>query len=128
MTRHLLRVTCKCAIYTPNGTKVLLVEYGPHGFGLPGGHIDPNETPDEAMQRELSEELGLSRIEVQRKDFFFHRNGKLVLGFTATLEESTPLVIQLDELSAAVWVEVDEIASGAIEVPSYRDFILKHLP
>ncbi len=128
MTRHLLRVSCKCALYTPDGKKVLLVEYGAHGFGLPGGHLDPDETPDQAMERELSEELGLSGIELQRKDFFFHPNGKLVLGFTARLEESTPLVVQLDEISGAVWVGVDQIASGAVEAPSYKDFILSHQP
>jgi len=128
MTHHLFRVTCKCALYTPDSKKVLLAEYGPDNFGLPGGHIDLNETPDEAMQRELSEELGLSGIGINRKDFFFHPNGKLVLGDTATLEESTPLIAQLDEISAAVWVEVDKIADGTVGVPSYRDFILKYRP
>lgn len=126
MTHHLLRVTCKSAIYTPDHKKVLLAEYGPHGYGLPGGHIDPNETPDETMQRELKEELGLSTIILKRADFFFHPNGKLVLGFTAQMDEATPLVVQLEEISAAVWVEVDAIANGTIDVPSYKDFILKH--
>lgn len=128
MTHHLFRVTSKCAIYTPDGKKVLLAEYGPNNFGLPGGHIILGETPDEAMRRELNEELGLTDIATDRKDFFFHPNGKLVLGFTAMLEDTAPLTVQLDEISKAVWVEVDKIADGSVLVASYKEFILKYQP
>ena len=47
------------------GPKVLLVQRGPtapwapHLWGLPGGHIEPGETPAAAVVRELSEEVGI---------------------------------------------------------------------
>ena len=43
--------------------KVLLVEHRKLGVWLyPGGHIDPNETPDEALRREVLEETGLEVV------------------------------------------------------------------
>ena len=47
------------------GPKVLLVKRGPTApwapnlWGLPGGHIEPGETPAAAVVRELSEEVGI---------------------------------------------------------------------
>lgn len=34
-------------------------KYDPNAFGLPGGKLDPGETPEEAATRELAEETGL---------------------------------------------------------------------
>ena len=122
--RDLLRVTCKCAIFTPDGSKVLLADYGKEGYGLPGGHVDEGESPDDAMKRELSEELGLSDLRCRRADFFIHPNGKIVLGFVATLDESSRLTIQPEEIDGVVWKKIEDIRIGSVLVPSYKDFIL----
>jgi len=42
-----------------NGGRVLFVEHPERGWEIPGGHVEPGETPDEAMLRELYEETGL---------------------------------------------------------------------
>lgn len=122
--RDLLRVTCKCAIFTPDKSKVLLADYGRDGYGLPGGHIDAGESPDEAMRRELDEELGVKNIQLRRVDFFIHPNGKIVLGFMATMSESSQFTTQPEEINGVVWQSITEIRSGKVSVPSYRDFIL----
>jgi 8-oxo-dGTP pyrophosphatase MutT (NUDIX family) len=127
-TRHTLRVTCKCALYTPDGSKVLLAQYGPQDYGIPGGHMESDESPEDAMRRELEEEIGITGIELTRRDFWMHANGKLILGYTGTLSEETPLTIQFEEVSDMVWVPVADIASGAMKVSSYGEFICQFQP
>lgn len=54
--------TARAVITNPQG-QILLIERhnaGKHYFVLPGGHIDQNETPEQAVVREVREETGLS--------------------------------------------------------------------
>lgn len=126
--RYLSRVTCKVAVYTPDGNKVLIVEHGDKGNGLPGGHLEADETPDEAMVRELFEELGVKDVPLERKDFWMHHNGKLILGFTGMLDELTQLTLQDSEITKAMWVDVEKIASGEVIARSYDQFICTFQP
>ena len=64
--RQLMRVSCKAALYNTDRSKVLLAQYEPNRFGLPGGHVEVGETPDQAIQRELQEELELEGVKVTR--------------------------------------------------------------
>jgi 8-oxo-dGTP diphosphatase len=45
-------------IYVFQGNKLLLANITSRGWDLPGGHIETNETPEQALKRELKEETG----------------------------------------------------------------------
>src|SRR5438105_8627820 len=50
------------ALFVNDAGEVLLVKptYKP-GWDIPGGYVEPGETPIEACEREIKEELGLDR-------------------------------------------------------------------
>ncbi len=122
------RVTCKCALFSPDHKQVLVVDYGKEGYGLPGGHIDAGESPDQAMARELFEELGLNNQTLNHADFMMHQNGKIILGYIGTLDTSTQLRPQIEEMQQAIWVDVDDVRSGKVPVPSYYRLICEYQP
>jgi 8-oxo-dGTP diphosphatase len=55
--------------YLIHNNKVLLIHHKKLDLWLPpGGHIEKNETPDEAVEREFKEELGLEVELLNRND------------------------------------------------------------
>lgn len=60
---HPLRLTATAVIIDKKAQKILLVKRAWHpGQGtwdLPGGFVDPHENPEEALRRELQEEIGI---------------------------------------------------------------------
>ncbi len=92
--------------------------------GLPGGHMDDGESPDAAIVRELSEELGLDDVALERGDFWMHGSGKLVLGYVGSIDESTVFTLQEDELIEARWVPVEDLRNGTLSLGDYSDFVI----
>jgi 8-oxo-dGTP diphosphatase len=46
----------------------------PGAVALPGGHLEAGEQPEEALQRELEEELGIAPVEVRYVCTLLHRS------------------------------------------------------
>jgi 8-oxo-dGTP pyrophosphatase MutT (NUDIX family) len=125
MQRPEFRVTCKAAIYDPTRQFVLVASYTPTKNGLPGGHLEPGELPDEAMKRELREEIGFVPSDLERKDFWVHSDGKVILGYVASASKDQAFTIDSIELRSIDWTSLDSIRSGEVEVESYDEFVLK---
>lgn len=123
-------VSAKAAIFTPKN-EVLIMEYLPAkhytGFGLPGGHVDAGESPDFSMARELQEELGLEGVALERRDFFVHRSGKIVLGYFGTLENEQDLKPLQPEKEHAVLMNKEQFDAIKID-DAYRKFVLNNWP
>lgn len=121
-------VSVKAAIYSLDRQKVLVMSLQNNLYGLPGGHIEQNEQPDDAMERELFEEIGVRDLVLERKDFFIHGNGRIILayvteldhrilvGSTETISEGTPL-----------WLSMEQFHTLNID-RGYKQFVLDNWP
>ena len=127
MPHDTFNVSCKIVLYNPEHTKILLPQYKADMYGLIGGHLMKDESPDEAILREIHEEIGINYIgPLQRVNFdLVNRfdDQKIVLAYHGELDESTELSIDPTELLHAVWVPIEDIKSQKINLKDYTQFI-----
>ena len=50
-----------------HGGKVVFVEHPERGWEIPGGHLEPGETPEQALLRELKEETSIKNVELMKE-------------------------------------------------------------
>ena len=121
-----MRVSTAALIWS--GDELLLVKRPPGGdlsecWELPGGKVDGDETPEEALQRELKEELGVDCTvhTVVAQSGFEHRGEEFQL---LAYRVSAPVHrIELKEHTAMQWCTAVE-ALGLHLAPSDRDLLL----
>lgn len=115
-------------LFAPARDQLLMLDLSDWGlrYGMPGGHLETGETPDDAVRRELAEELGLTeQIPLRRCDFFWHGEGKIVLAYCGTLNpEHIDLSFDGGEGKMA-WVAIDDIKNGAANIGDYHDLVLR---
>ena len=114
-------------VYRPSDTGpfVLLIRDPDNNWGLPKGHIEGGETPEQAAVREVEEETGLSRLDVVAQlptiDWYFRDRGKLVHKFCHFFLLESPEgepAPQLDEgITECAWMPLLQ----AVERVSYAN-------
>lgn len=121
-----------CLIFNEEG-KLLLTRraINPHKgtLDLPGGFIDPLETAEEAVKRELKEELGLEvksiRYLTSRANEYYFAG---ITVFTTDLAfrveaETTDNLTASDDISGFEWHFPGEVSPDEIPAPSIRHFV-----
>lgn len=122
-------VSTKAAIYSADLKTVLIMRY-PRRSGLPGGHLEVGETPDQAINREIMEELGIEVDNLKRTDFFL-RNDKpgtsVILAYVGIAHDKIELRPSHPKYEFGEWVTCDEISEIDMN-EGYKQLILENWP
>ncbi len=108
------------------GRVLLTVRADLRGWELPGGRIDPGETPEQAVVRELREETGLD-VEIERRVGRYRREG--FLPHTAHVFRCRPRAGQMTtshETARVEWWPLDGLPTTLF--PWYRQPLEDALP
>lgn len=123
-------------IHAPDGRIMLTrraVEPWRGTLDLPGGFVDPDETAEEALQRELREELG---AEIETCEYFTSTHNRYVysgcsvattdLAFICTITDYEKLTAN-DDIGDFAWYETSEIELDNIASPSIREIVGRYI-
>ena len=130
-----MRPTLVAAVI-PNGDRVLMTRRRYSGkremWSWPAGHVDPGEPPEDAVLRELNEELLVKDATVVRHfgDVDYHgdlthfwptsggfRRGYRMLHYLVALSSSAVEVIDHEQLLEAKWLTLDQVREATAPFP-----------
>jgi ADP-ribose pyrophosphatase YjhB (NUDIX family) len=131
MEDSLYRISVKALIKDEQG-RYLLIRTTDEGWELPGGGMDHGETPQEALSRELSEELGVNVIITDQSPVYVSsdltRHGKragmwrlwLVYGAEVEIDQ----IVIGDNVDALDWafIDIGSLSEANIDPTEYKLF------
>lgn len=96
-------------ILNPERTRLLLIrQYGEPGLVFVAGYVDKGETAEDAVCRELREELGMTAENLRfHKSRFYAPSETLMLHYSCTVPEETARPNA--EVDAWEWVPVEDV-------------------
>ena len=116
------------AVVTDEAGRVLLLKHVFHagsGWGVPGGFIEKGESADEALRRELREEIGLEIADVRLSHTRTLRQPQQV-ELVFTCRPAGKLGAMSHEIERAEWFTLDALPPGLSE--QQRELLVKALP
>ncbi|KRB62137.1 DNA mismatch repair protein MutT [Rhizobium sp. Root708] len=126
------RIQIAAALLTRNGDETLLVrKKGTSAFMQPGGKLEPDETAEQALVRELQEELGLEISSPSMRYLGHFQAGAanepdhLVVADVFEVEIGDQIARPTAEIAEIRWISINGAASVPL-APLTRDHILPH--
>ena len=126
---------CVAALIVKN-QRILLGQRSSERFFYPGvwdvfgGHVEPQESYQQALRRELHEELGIiptawTQIEIlPEPDPARHGEGQYIF-FLVTAWNGTPVNRQLHEHTLIQWFSLDQVGRLDLAHPSYVELFMR---
>lgn len=116
---RLVRAAARVAVVMqwPEGYKCLFVRHQTKGLELPGGAVEPGETPSQTSLRELGEEAGIQLpashplVLIDMVPVKDHRGGSWLDIIYGTVVTPSQLLPQQEAELPTQWLTHDEIAS-----------------
>ena len=107
--------------------KVLLIQqYGRKRNVLVAGYINKGETPEEALVREVKEEIGVNVLEYQySKSEFFPPSNTLMINYSCIVDSE--LINPNDEVEKAQWFSFEEAKDQIAHDSVAERFLLEFL-
>ena len=90
---------------------------------FPGGKIEPEESPEECLVRELAEEIGVRVVPRGILEVVFHRypeKNVLLLFYRCDLLEGEPLPLECDEVRWVALADLPSLEWAPADVPFVR--------
>jgi len=113
-----LKLGCGALIINDKN-QVLLIKRGPRAksergvWSRPGGGIEQGENPEEAVKREIKEELGIEIDILEPLDFIDHLSDDgqrwLALGYLARIRKGEPKIMEPGKIEEIRWFSLNEI-------------------
>jgi 8-oxo-dGTP diphosphatase len=97
-------------IFDPSGLVLIVKEnYGKHRWSLPGGMIEPGETPEDAVLREAWEETGVTAKIHHTVGSYQMEDGFTGFVFVCEIVEGVPTVPTTGEIADIQWAHPDAL-------------------
>jgi mutator protein MutT len=106
------------AIVIDEDGRVLLLNHrfrGGSGWGIPGGFLESGEQPEQALRREMREEVGLELEDVQiihSRSFKHVQQIEILFRCRVKLNHSNKARPQSSEIRKAEWFHVNALPTG----------------
>lgn len=116
-------------VINPTGDKVLLIQqYGRKNNILVAGYINKGENAEDAVVREVKEEIGIDVKDVTfQKSAYFEKSNTLLFNFSCTALTEDLSGVSTKEVDQARWFTMEEAKEQIIQVGLAREFFLHYL-
>lgn len=96
-------------VFNRDKNKILLIQqYGSKDNILVAGYINKGETPQQALQREINEEIGVNAVSWNYNDsIYFEKSNTLIHNFVVTVD-SENFKIKENEVDCAGWFTIKD--------------------